>query len=566
MDASRPILWPQPSNELLPHTLFRLAAQHPSATYAEFPNNPDRIEEGYRKVTFAEVANAVYAIAWWIEENVGKLREEEKTGEQTLVYFGPNDIRFAVLCLGSVIAGYKMIFPSPRYGAEALVKLIEVVGGKVMLTPEIPLPVVSEVLSKRFMKRLQIPSVEQLLKSTAQPYPYKKTFQEHSKEPLVCLHTSGTTGFPKPILWNHEWANSMGRQMNIEAPPGYDVEHQLLYPSADGRGRRALCQFPPFHASGMTGMIQFPLQLGVTPIYPSTWTTLAPGVEGVLKALDILAARDGGIPVDTVVLTPPSVEYLGKSPEAVHRLSQRTPQVLWGGGSVSRAAGEAVAAHLSALTLLASTEQGIYPTIRRRDANASQTGYQEYTTFHPAFNIKFDPVSALADGTTLYEGVMVRNDGIEHDGYVQPIFSVFPDAKERRVGDLFMQHAQDPALWKHYGRADDLLVFITNEKFFPTPAEQRIASHPGVAEVLMVGTRRPEASLIVRLKDGVGVDDIWDTVEDVNKDSPVYARVAKEMILVVQEPFPQTPKGSVQKRALLDLYEKELDALYAGRS
>ena len=111
MNAPRPTPWSPPTNELLPHTLFRLAAQDPSATYVEFPNNPDRIEDGYRKIAFAEVANAVHAIAWWIEENVGKLREEEKIGEKTLVYMGPNDIRYAVLCLGSVIAGYKVGFP-----------------------------------------------------------------------------------------------------------------------------------------------------------------------------------------------------------------------------------------------------------------------------------------------------------------------------------------------------------------------------------------------------------------------------------------------------------------------
>jgi len=82
-----------------------------------------------------------------------------------------------------------MLFPSPRYGAEALVKLIESVDAEVMLTPEVPISVVEGVLSKRSMKTLQIPGVEQLLKSAAEPYPYNKTFQEHSKEPLICLRT-----------------------------------------------------------------------------------------------------------------------------------------------------------------------------------------------------------------------------------------------------------------------------------------------------------------------------------------------------------------------------------------
>ena len=324
--------------------------------------------------------------------------------------------------------------------------------------------------------------------------------------------------------------------------------------------------FPPFHASGMIGMILFPLQLGVTPIYPPIWMTPAAGVDSALAALDIVAARDGGVGVDCQTLVPPCVEYLSKSPEVLQRLGQRTQQIGWGGGSVSSHASEFVASQVSVLNVMASTELGVWPSIRRKDANSLQSAYWEYTTLHPALNICFDPVSASTDGITLYEAVMHRNDGKEHSGYVQPIFSIFTDAKERRLGDLFTRHPEDSERWKHYGRADDLLVFLTNEKFFPTAAEQRMARHASVAEVAMVGTRRPKASLIVRLKDGKDVHEIWDTVEEVNKSSPVYARVGKDMILAVKEPFPKTAKGTVQKKALLDLYEKKLDALYGSVS
>lgn len=82
-----------------------------------------------------------------------------------------------------------MLFPSPRYGAEALVKLIESVDEKAMLKSEIPIPVVKDVLSMKDMKTLQIPSVEQLLTSKAEPYPYNKTYQQNSREPFVCLRT-----------------------------------------------------------------------------------------------------------------------------------------------------------------------------------------------------------------------------------------------------------------------------------------------------------------------------------------------------------------------------------------
>jgi hypothetical protein len=84
-----------------------------------------------------------------------------------------------------------MLFPSPRYGAEALSRLFETVNAETMLVPESPLPVVGEVLEKRRkMSVLQIPSVEELLTAKTSPYAFTKTFAEHKNEPLICLRTS----------------------------------------------------------------------------------------------------------------------------------------------------------------------------------------------------------------------------------------------------------------------------------------------------------------------------------------------------------------------------------------
>ena len=51
-------------------------------------------------------------------------------------------------------------------------------------------------------------------------------------------------------------------------------------------------------------------------------------------------------------------------------------------------------------------------------------------------------------------------------------------------------------------------------------------------------------------------------IEQVNRDSPIYARVERGMVIVVDKPFEMTAKGSVQKRGMVELYEKELDELY----
>lgn len=108
--ASRPETWPTYPDELLPNTLFKLAAQYPDLTYSEYPRSKD-VADGYRKITYKEVANAVHAVAWWIEQNVGKPVVDD--GSETLVYMGPSDLRYTVLVLGSVMVGYKVRSPSP---------------------------------------------------------------------------------------------------------------------------------------------------------------------------------------------------------------------------------------------------------------------------------------------------------------------------------------------------------------------------------------------------------------------------------------------------------------------
>lgn len=104
--TSRPETWPQAIDELLPHTLFSLAANYPDLTYSEYPKDSLDISQGYRNITYREVANAVNALAWWIEKNVGKPKTDD--GRETVVYMGPNDLRYGILVLGSIMIGYKV--------------------------------------------------------------------------------------------------------------------------------------------------------------------------------------------------------------------------------------------------------------------------------------------------------------------------------------------------------------------------------------------------------------------------------------------------------------------------
>lgn len=55
------------------------------------------------------------------------------------------------------------------------------------------------------LKQVVIPELHELLDTTERPcpYPYNKTFEQAKYEPYLVLHTSGTTGTPKPVVINH---------------------------------------------------------------------------------------------------------------------------------------------------------------------------------------------------------------------------------------------------------------------------------------------------------------------------------------------------------------------------
>jgi acyl-coenzyme A synthetase/AMP-(fatty) acid ligase len=445
-----------------------------------------------------------------------------------------------------------MLFPSPRYGAEAITKLIEQVDGNIMLSPSKPFPIIGQVLEKRPMRTFQFPSLDELYRTETKPYPFKKTYAQHKREPFVCLHTSGTTGFPKPILWTHEFPNA-----NIQGfylPPtedGIELANVL-----QGLQNRLMFPFPAFHTSGIFAQCFIGLATGATLLLPPPADSPEAVVDAVADTLDFLG--DGDDAITTLGIPPPHMEYLSKNPKLLERISRRVKRIGFGGGDISAEAGNAIAKKMQVFNEYGSTEMGLWPSLNKLYQASDDSGEMwHYTKFHPSVNIRLQTVSTSPEGDVC-EAIMVRNEG----EYIQPLFTIHPNEKERSIGDLFVRHPQHPELWKHYGRSDDMLNFITTETFHPAPAERRISSHPNVQEVVMVGTMRPKGALIVRLAKSKNVDDIWNIVKEVNKTSPVYARVSKDMILVVDEPFLLTAKGTIQKKATVDRYKRELDELY----
>lgn len=93
----------QYGRRLIPNLIDDFAENTPFRPFCSVPYscNP---KDGFRDVSFEEVAAAINKFAWWIESRFGKSQTF-----QPLAYIGPPDLRYALLTVAAQKTGHKVI-------------------------------------------------------------------------------------------------------------------------------------------------------------------------------------------------------------------------------------------------------------------------------------------------------------------------------------------------------------------------------------------------------------------------------------------------------------------------
>ena len=267
---------------------------------------------------------------------------------------------------------------------------------------------------------------------------------------------------------------------------------------------------------------------------------------------------------DFLFLAPPFVEQISKDPCMLNFVSTNVAAVAYAGGDVLQAYGDAIASRTKFYNYFGATESGILPTIQAINGFAIEDW--KYLQPHPAAGFEF-----RLKQNGLYEAFIVRNQNLEDE---QPVFKLFPHLQEYPTHDMFSQHPTNPDLWKHRGRSDDIITFITGQQTNPIGMEQLVSRHPEVRAALMAGTGRYQPSLLIELIDdrslaaadkSAVVERLWPTIEAANQSYQTDTHISKAHIFFTnsQKPLPRSAKGTLQRRLTWDLYKIELDELYA---
>lgn len=137
-----------------------------------------------------------------------------------------------------------MLLNSPRNSVEGHLNVIKHSNCNIWALPSRKIGNVEQILARKEFKVIHVPELEELLDETIVPiYPYERAWEQARYEPFMILHTSGSTGLPKPIIIRHGLLATVDAFRLLE-----DVEGRTLQ-AKTWAGRRCYSTFPNFHVS-----------------------------------------------------------------------------------------------------------------------------------------------------------------------------------------------------------------------------------------------------------------------------------------------------------------------------
>ncbi|KAM7195495.1 acetyl-CoA synthetase-like protein [Rhypophila sp. PSN 637] len=529
---------------LIPHILDDLAANEPDRVVYSVAKSAD-VSQGLLDISAKAMAQAVDKAAWWLREQIGETSSPKMVG-----YIGPHDLRYILLTYACIKAGHEILFLSPKNSVEGALAVLKAGDCTFWAQPsEEPLSYLMQTcLDQRPMTVLDVPTVDELLDAAdVKHFPYNKTWEEASEETFCVLHTSGSTGLPKPMRWSHALIGTMDAVRLL--PPAEGDMGLAPWTSLFEAGDRIYSSFPMSHGAGTIMDIMVPSYFAMTCVL---------GPSGVIPNMDLTASLADHAKIDVWSMVPTLVDELGETPDVLARFKS-AKFICASGGPTSPISAGKVNDVVRVLNLTGTTE-GLFIgnlVVERED--------WRWFAFHPYSGFEFRQVGDSNE----YEHWVIRN---QHGPLFQGIFHTFPDKTEVNLKDLYVKHPTKPDHWAFSGRSDDVVVLSNGYKISPLETEALMCLHPAIDGCLLVGTGQMQAGLLVELKDPTTMipvskellDSIWEVVQKANALSMHKDQLRKDYIMFAEadKPFVRTDKRTVKRKDTLRLYGDYIERFY----
>ncbi|KAB2570370.1 Non-canonical non-ribosomal peptide synthetase FUB8 [Lasiodiplodia theobromae] len=447
---------------------------------------------------------------------------------------GPSNLEYLITMLALTKLGHTVMFQSTRISQEAHASLLNTTNSRHMVID----PSFADMAAA--LKRDNIPDLSVIPIAGPEVYSHAISEADHRLDTRMdhkldvekeqnhvawIIHSSGSTGLPKPI---------------------FQTQRAALKNYATNMNMRGFITLPLFHAHGIGSLFRAVDSRKQIHLYNAALPLAKQYLIDIIKTHDF----------EIFYGVPYVLNLLAEDDEGLELLA-RFKIVMFGGSSCPDSLGHKL------------TQRGVYLVSHY---GSTETG-QLMTSFRPRDDLGWDylrpadnvkPFLRFEDrGGGLYECVCLP-------GWPSKVATNRPDGAYA-TKDCFTRHPTIPDAWKYYCRLDDTLTLNNGEKANPLQLEGAARECTLVEEAVMFGAGKARLGLALVLSDeGAAlpeqqvIDAMFDTIKPAHDTLPAYAKIDRDMVLVLPAgtSYRVTDKGTVIRQAFYKQFAAEIEAMY----
>ncbi|KAK2603577.1 hypothetical protein QQS21_004257 [Conoideocrella luteorostrata] len=494
-----------------------------------YPRTEDKLDD-YEEFTGQQLDQFIdNAVKYYIRAGM-KANTREVVG-----IYAPSDVDFVVSFFALSRLGYTVMCLSLRLAPLAIKNLLRETKCRVIAHG--PTPQIAEVLEavaaeEPLMLSLVPNRAIYGLPRSDEDVPFRRFVdrERETDETALIMHSSGSTGLPKPVFLTHR---------------------NLLMHPLQGSGLKNFGALPLYHMYGLSVLLQG-MYMGKTANLLSA--TLPLTTPNLVTAIEATGAR-------AIHVVPYVLGLISASEQGLKCLQKAKYVTACGARTPDELGDHLIAEGVNFGVVFGTTEAGLLGDTMDRDAEDDSWSYiRIYQNIRKSIYMQ-----PLGDGT--FECVYLKT----HPG-LSTSNSDDPEPGSWHSKDVFMPHPSLPDVWKYVTRLDDRVTLSNGEKVLPLPIEGRVRQHPLVREAVVFGIDRAIPGIMLfrhekaaDMPDDTFIDQVWPAIVSANSRSEGFSQIVREMVLLQPSDAscPQTDKGSIIRGQAYRKFAREIDEVYA---
>ncbi|KAK8196824.1 hypothetical protein IWZ00DRAFT_183202 [Phyllosticta capitalensis] len=448
---------------------------------------------------------------------------------EVVAMIGPSNLDYVISLLALSRMGFTVLFLSTRLHTEAYVSLLQKTNCTKIVASDKFSPVIDSIQSVYPLRKFPLLDRSLYTKRNPTESRFQRSTELVKEEDCIAfiVHSSGSTGLPKPIFQTHR---------------------SCLSNYALGSGMRAFVTLPLFHNHGLATTFRGIVANKRTVLY---------NAELPLTNANLVTAMELADP-ESFNGVPFALKVLSESEEGISAL-RKCKLVLFGGSSCPDELGDKlVNAGVYLVGHYGATEMGQLMTSLRDPEDKSWNYVRPLPKVKPY--LRFVPI-----GEGMYECVVL-------DGLPTKVMSNSDDPPNSYyTRDTFVPHPTISDAWKYKGRLDDRITLFNGEKVLPIPYENQVRQNELISDCLVFGVGMAFPGLLVFPSENAAgmnkseiLQQIAPTIELANSRAEKFGYVSPEMIEIMDRgiEYPRTDKGTTIRAACYKKFSDIIDAVY----